>query len=76
MGIRNSFGMDFDPLTGNLWDTENGPAAGDEINMVNPGFNNGWSLIQKILHGLKCLQETKTVMVTEITLTLFPFLVI
>jgi len=29
MGIRNSFGMDFDPLTGNLWDTENGPAAGD-----------------------------------------------
>ena len=25
MGIRNSFGMDFDPLTGNLWDTENGP---------------------------------------------------
>jgi aldose sugar dehydrogenase len=25
-GIRNSFGIDFDPLTGNLWDTENGPA--------------------------------------------------
>src|SRR5919107_1240543 len=24
-GIRNSFGMDFDPLSGNLWDTENGP---------------------------------------------------
>jgi aldose sugar dehydrogenase len=42
MGIRNSFGMDFDPLTGNLWDTENGPAAGDEINLVFPGFNSGW----------------------------------
>src|SRR6188472_1197251 len=46
MGIRNSFGMDFDPLTGNLWDTENGPTAGDEINLVYPGFNSGWSLIQ------------------------------
>jgi glucose/arabinose dehydrogenase/plastocyanin len=42
MGIRNSFGMDFDPLTGNLWDTENGPVAGDEINLVFPGFNSGW----------------------------------
>ncbi|WP_134483860.1 PQQ-dependent sugar dehydrogenase [Candidatus Nitrosocosmicus franklandus] len=46
MGIRNSFGMDFDPVTGNLWDTENGPATGDEINMVYPGFNSGWALIQ------------------------------
>ncbi|KAA2283208.1 PQQ-dependent sugar dehydrogenase [Candidatus Nitrosocosmicus agrestis] len=46
MGIRNSFGMDFDPLTGNLWDTENGPAAGDEINLVFPGFNSGWYQIQ------------------------------
>jgi len=41
MGIRNSFGMDFDPVTGNLWDTENGPTAGDEINWVYPGFNSG-----------------------------------
>jgi aldose sugar dehydrogenase len=46
MGIRNSFGMDFDPLTGNLWDTENGPTAGDEINLVFPGFNSGWSQVQ------------------------------
>jgi aldose sugar dehydrogenase len=33
-------------MTGNLWDTENGPTAGDEINFVFPGFNSGWSLIQ------------------------------
>ena len=46
MGIRNSFGMDFDPVTGSLWDTENGPDTGDEINLVYPGFNSGWSLIQ------------------------------
>src|SRR5215217_7919541 len=42
-GIRNSFGFDFDPITGNIWDTENGPGYGDEINLVEPGFNSGWS---------------------------------
>jgi aldose sugar dehydrogenase len=40
-GIRNSFGIDFDPETGNLWDTENDPSFGDEINLVEPGFNSG-----------------------------------
>jgi aldose sugar dehydrogenase len=45
-GIRNSFGMDFDPLTGKLWDTENGPSYGDEINLVEPGFNSGWLEVQ------------------------------
>ncbi len=45
-GIRNSFGIAFDPVTGNLWDTENGPNYGDEINLVNPGFNSGWKIIQ------------------------------
>ncbi len=47
-GIRNSFGMDFDPVTGKLWDTENGPAFGDEINLVKPGFNSGWNHVQGI----------------------------
>jgi aldose sugar dehydrogenase len=41
-GLRNSFGIDFDPVTGNLWDTENGPGNSDEINLVLPGFNSGW----------------------------------
>jgi aldose sugar dehydrogenase len=41
-GIRNSFGLTFDPLTGNLWDTENGEDKYDEINLVEPGFNSGW----------------------------------
>lgn len=41
-GIRNGFGMDFDPITGNLWITENGPDIGDEINIVKPGFNSGF----------------------------------
>ena len=47
-GIRNSFGIDFDPVTGYLWDTENGPAFGDEINLVKPGFNSGWTKKQGI----------------------------
>jgi aldose sugar dehydrogenase len=47
-GVRNTFGMDFDPVTGNLWDTENGNTFGDEINLVKPGFNSGWSQIAGI----------------------------
>ena len=47
-GIRNSFGIDFDPVTGNLWDTENGPNFGDEINLVRQGFNSGWLKVQGI----------------------------
>jgi aldose sugar dehydrogenase len=41
-GLRNSYGIDFDPVTGNMWDTENGPGNSDEINLVLPGFNSGW----------------------------------
>ena len=45
-GIRNSFGLDFDPLSGKLWDTENGAGFSDEINLVEPGFNSGWLKLQ------------------------------
>jgi glucose/arabinose dehydrogenase len=45
-GIRNSFGIDFDPVTGRLWDTEIGPNGEDEINIVEPAFNSGWRKIQ------------------------------
>ncbi len=44
-GIRNSFGLGFDPLTDQLWETENGPQDGDEINLVHPGFNSGWNKV-------------------------------
>ncbi len=42
-GIRNSFGMSRDPITGALWMTENGPSDYDEVNRVAPGFNSGWN---------------------------------
>jgi glucose/arabinose dehydrogenase len=44
-GIRNSFGIDFDPITGALWDTENGENGYDEINLIKPGFNSGWAQV-------------------------------
>jgi glucose/arabinose dehydrogenase len=41
-GIRNSFGMAFDPISGDLWEQENGDDSFSEINRVEPGFNSGW----------------------------------
>jgi glucose/arabinose dehydrogenase len=44
-GVRNSFGLGLDPVTGKLWDTENGPSSYDEVDQVEPGFNSGWNQI-------------------------------
>jgi glucose/arabinose dehydrogenase len=41
-GLRNSFGMAFDPVSGNLWEQENGDDTFSELNRVEPGFNSGW----------------------------------
>ena len=41
-GVRNSFGLAFDPVSGALWDQENAEDGYDEINRVDPGFNSGW----------------------------------
>ncbi len=41
-GVRNGFGLAFDPLSGNLWDQENGDDAYDEMNRITSGANNGW----------------------------------
>ena len=45
-GIRNSFGLTVDPLTGTMWMTENGPKNYDEINIVEQGFNSGWQQVR------------------------------
>ena len=42
IGIRNSFGMAFDPASGELWEQENGDDTFDEINRVERGMNGGW----------------------------------
>ena len=41
-GLRNSFGMDFDPVSGTLWEQENGDDSFSEVNVAEPGFNSGW----------------------------------
>ena len=43
IGVRNSFGLAVDPLTGNLWMTENGPDKYDEINFLPKKSNLGWA---------------------------------
>ena len=44
-GVRNSFGIEFDPVSHVLWETENGTSQYDEVNRVLPGWNGGWSRI-------------------------------
>ena len=59
-GIWNSFGLAFDPVTGILWDTQIGLPFGDEINLVNPGFNSGYNKIDGIwLHGYGSIDQTE-----------------
>jgi hypothetical protein len=41
-GLRNSFDFDFDPVSGQVFATENGDACDDEINRLLPGGNYGW----------------------------------
>jgi glucose/arabinose dehydrogenase len=41
-GIRNGFGLAFDPVTGDPWVTDNGPACNDEVDRIRRGRNYGW----------------------------------
>lgn len=41
-GHRNGQGLTFDPLSGNLWQSEHGPKGGDELNLIEPGNDHGW----------------------------------
>jgi glucose/arabinose dehydrogenase len=44
-GHRNPQGLAFNPVTGDLWESEHGPQAGDEVNIIKPGRNYGWPII-------------------------------
>lgn len=65
-GIRNSFGLAFDPVTRYLWQTENGPDAYDEINVVKPGFNSGWIKVMGPLSRNEITTTTSTTTSSEI----------
>lgn len=45
LGHRNPDGLDINPVTGELWESEFGPRGGDEINIIRPGKNYGWPVI-------------------------------
>ena len=45
MGHRNSLGLTVHPVTGDIWESENGPNGGDEVNMLKPGKNYGWPIV-------------------------------
>ena len=45
LGHRNTLGLIVHPVTGAVWNNENGPNGGDEINIILPGRNYGWPLV-------------------------------
>lgn len=59
-GVRNSFGMAFDPLSGNLWDQLNGDDSFDELNLVQPGENGGWIQIMGPISRLAEFKQIET----------------
>lgn len=52
-GLRNTFGFTFDPLTGELWETENGPSCNDEINRIVRAANYAWGPISLANHCME-----------------------
>jgi glucose/arabinose dehydrogenase len=45
LGHRSTLALVVNPATGELWESENGPNGGDEINVLKPGANYGWPLV-------------------------------
>jgi hypothetical protein len=45
LGIRNAMGIVVHPQTGEIWENENGPQGGDEINVIRRGLNYGWPIV-------------------------------
>ena len=61
-GHRNGFGMAFDPLSGNLWDTENGDDSMSEVNRIVPGMNGGWVQLAGPLSRIADFKTIETTM--------------
>lgn len=59
-GIRNAFGFDFDPVSGALWDEQNGDDSFTEINRVEPGANLGWIQVMGPVDRIEQFKEIET----------------
>ncbi len=59
-GLRNSFGMAFDPKSGDLWEQENGDDSFSELNRVPPGMNSGWVQVMGPLSRLAQFKQIET----------------
>jgi glucose/arabinose dehydrogenase len=69
-GVRNSFGMAFDPKSGSLWEQENADDAFDEINRVEAGANHGWV---QVMGPLARVSQFKMIEVSRTPLDLQQF---
>jgi len=59
-GIRNGFGMAFDPFSGNLWDAQNGDDSFTELNLIEPGANLGWVQVMGPLSRIAQFKQIET----------------
>ena len=60
LGHRNMLGLAVHPVTGAIWENENGPLGGDEVNILKPGANYGWPLVTfgRQYNGAKVSNQT------------------
>jgi uncharacterized protein (TIGR03118 family) len=59
-GRRNGFGLAFDPITGSLWESENGDDSFDEMNRVTAGSDGGWIQIMGPVGRVAQFKEIET----------------
>src|SRR5438094_9595658 len=59
-GIRNGFGMAFDPVSGKLWEAQNGDDSFRELNLVEPATNRGWMQSMRQVSGLRQSKAIET----------------
>jgi glucose/arabinose dehydrogenase len=59
-GVRNSFGLTFDPKSGRLWDEQNGDDTFTELNLVEAGANLGWVQIMGPIDRIAQYKQIET----------------
>ena len=59
-GLRNSFGMAFDPVSHELWLEQNADNAFTELSRVEPGMNGGWVQVMGLADRLSEFKAIET----------------